>query len=156
MPAEADNIAQVLAGHTPQVLALVDSLRQLIRAAGPELVEEGKPGWRNITYKKTGVICAISPHKVYVNLHFYQGTRLPDPAGLLEGGGKALRHVKIRRPEDIRVAALTGLVQAALRLDDPTWQAGDRPEKPRPMNCPWPPQSELATRGGRAWPKRIV
>lgn len=37
----------------------------------------------------------ISPHKHHVNLGFYWGTSLPDPAGLLGGTGKHLRHARI-------------------------------------------------------------
>jgi hypothetical protein len=38
----------------------------------------------------------IGAQKAYVNLGFYRGTTLPDPAGLLEGTGKGLRHIKLR------------------------------------------------------------
>src|SRR5277367_1277982 len=32
----------------------------------------------------------------HVNVGFFQGAALPDPAGLLEGAGKFMRHVKLR------------------------------------------------------------
>jgi hypothetical protein len=46
---------------------------------------------------------------------FFQGASLPDPAGLLEGTGKAMRHVKLRPGRDVDAAALEALVDAAHR-----------------------------------------
>lgn len=114
---EDAKIAQILDGHTPEVIALVASLCDMVRNAAPELREEGKTGWGNITYKGKGVVCAVMPYKRYVSLHFYKGTSLSDPDGLLEGSGKALRHVKIYKPEDIHVEKLTKMIQEAVKLD---------------------------------------
>lgn len=46
-----------------------------------------------------------------------QGAHLPDPAGLLEGTGKNMRHVKIRSAEQFaeRRAALRALIEAAAK-----------------------------------------
>jgi hypothetical protein len=108
---------EILAGHSPKIISLVNTLRELVQSADPELAEEVKTGWGNITYSKNGVVCAVSPHKAHVNLHFYKGVQLDDPSGLLEGSGKELRHVKIRTLEDIRRDAIIQLVQAAVKID---------------------------------------
>jgi hypothetical protein len=42
---------------------------------------------------------------------------LPDPAGLLEGTGKSLRHVKVRTMEDLRRPELKNLILAAVRMN---------------------------------------
>lgn len=99
------------------MIDLVKRLRELVKQTDPDLVEEPKKGWKNITYSKKGVVCAISPHKSYVNLHFYKGASLPDPGGLLQGSGKALRHVKVTKPEDIQEDEIARLVRAAVQLD---------------------------------------
>ena len=49
----------------------------------------------------------------HVNVGFFQGTALPDPAHLLEGAGKFMRHVKLRPGTDNDTAALTKLVENA-------------------------------------------
>lgn len=110
-------VKALLEGRSPEVVAWVKSLRQLVLTVAPQLREEVKPGWRSILYKGNGAVCAIAPHRGHVNLHFYQGTGLPDPEGLLEGTGKALRHVKIRQRRDLRADALTRLVEEAVKLD---------------------------------------
>lgn len=49
----------------------------------------------------------------HVNVGFFQGSALPDPARLLQGSGKFMRHVKLKPGEPIDSAALRGLIHAA-------------------------------------------
>ena len=49
----------------------------------------------------------------HVNVGFFFGALLTDPAGLLEGTGKRGRHVKLRPGRDVDAAALAHLVDAA-------------------------------------------
>jgi hypothetical protein len=49
----------------------------------------------------------------HVNVGFFQGASLPDPAGLLQGGGKFMRHVKLRPGTAIDAASLSRLIEAA-------------------------------------------
>jgi hypothetical protein len=49
----------------------------------------------------------------HVNVGFFHGAALPDPAGLLQGAGKFMRHVKLRPGISINAAALTELIDAA-------------------------------------------
>ena len=59
-----------------------------------------------------GYVGAFSAH---VNVGFFQGAALDDPAGLLEGAGKRMRHVKVRWGEPVNTAALNDLIAAAYR-----------------------------------------
>jgi hypothetical protein len=49
----------------------------------------------------------------HVNVGFYHGAALPDPAHLLEGSGKRMRHVKLRAETATDAAALSRLVETA-------------------------------------------
>jgi len=49
----------------------------------------------------------------HVNVGFFQGAALPDPARLLQGAGKFMRHVKLRPGTATNAAALSGLIDAA-------------------------------------------
>ena len=49
----------------------------------------------------------------HVNVGFFRGAELPDPAGLLEGTGRFMRHVKLRPGGPIDAAALEGLIRTA-------------------------------------------
>jgi hypothetical protein len=58
-------------------------------------------------------ICAIVVYRHYVNLMFTRGVDLKDPSGLLEGSGKAIRHVKLRTPADVDAPAVRRLIAQA-------------------------------------------
>jgi hypothetical protein len=49
----------------------------------------------------------------HVNIGFFHGASLPDPAHLLQGTGRFMRHVKARPEELPDAAALNALIQAA-------------------------------------------
>jgi hypothetical protein len=49
----------------------------------------------------------------HVNVGFFHGVALPDPARLLQGAGKFMRHVKLRPGTAANDAALTRLIDAA-------------------------------------------
>jgi len=55
----------------------------------------------------------VNAFKAHVNVGFFRGAELADPAGLLEGTGKFMRHVKLRPPGDIDATALTTLIETA-------------------------------------------
>jgi hypothetical protein len=57
-----------------------------------------------------GYVNAFTAH---VNAGFFLGAHLADPAGLLEGTGKNMRHVKLRPDIEINQRALAALIQAA-------------------------------------------
>ena len=49
----------------------------------------------------------------HVNVGFFHGASLPDPARILQGTGKFMRHVKLRPGLPTHAAALSRLVEAA-------------------------------------------
>ena len=59
-----------------------------------------------------GYVNAFSAH---VNVGFFYGATLEDPARLLEGTGKRMRHVKLRWARPVNAAALRELIVVAYR-----------------------------------------
>jgi hypothetical protein len=55
----------------------------------------------------------VNAFKAHVNVGFFRGAELADPAGLLDGTGKYMRHVKLRPDSDIDGAALIALIESA-------------------------------------------
>jgi hypothetical protein len=49
----------------------------------------------------------------HVNVGLFHGAALPDPARLLEGTGKFMRHVKLRPETDTDSASLSRLIETA-------------------------------------------
>src|SRR5262249_16499597 len=55
----------------------------------------------------------VNVFKAHVNVGFFHGSTLQDPAGLLEGSGKRMRHVKLKPGSDLDSSALSTLIAAA-------------------------------------------
>ena len=72
---------------------LAEEVRALILDVVPDAVEEFK--WSQPCYSTTRPICYFKVARKHVTLGFNEGASLQDSDGLLEGTGKAMRHVKI-------------------------------------------------------------
>ncbi len=57
----------------------------------------------------------VNAFRAHANIGFFHGASLPDPAGLLEGSGLWMRHVKLRRGQPIDEANLDELITTAYR-----------------------------------------
>ena len=75
---------------------------------------------RELFHDDGAVVClgdapfaSVSAFRNHVNVGFYHGASLPDPAGLLEGSGKRMRHVKLRPESEVDTSALRALIEAA-------------------------------------------
>ena len=55
----------------------------------------------------------VNAFRDHVNVGFFLGAFLKDPARLLEGTGKRMRHVKLRPGQDVDAAALSNLIDVA-------------------------------------------
>ncbi len=55
----------------------------------------------------------VNVFTAHVNVGFFHGASLPDPAGLLQGTGRFMRHVKLRPETTANNAALSKLIDAA-------------------------------------------
>ncbi len=83
-----------------------------MRACGPDVRELLHDGWPTACAGDAAFAYA-SVHAEHVNIGFYRGAELPDPAGLLQGSGKRMRHVKLKTGEDVDEEALHALIAAA-------------------------------------------
>ncbi|MBW8749344.1 MAG: DUF1801 domain-containing protein [Acidobacteria bacterium] len=55
----------------------------------------------------------VNVFTAHVNIGFFHGAALPDPARLLQGTGRFMRHVKLRPGMEANTAALNRLIEAA-------------------------------------------
>jgi hypothetical protein len=55
----------------------------------------------------------VNVFTAHVNVGFFQGSGLPDPARILEGSGKFMRHTKLKPRTPADAAALNALIHAA-------------------------------------------
>jgi hypothetical protein len=98
-------------------------VRQLIKEADPEMVEEwkwmkasnpGTPVWSH-----NGGVCTGETYKSAVKLTFFKGASLEDPSGLFNSSleGKVRRAIDIHEEESINEAAFKKLIRAAVALN---------------------------------------
>lgn len=57
----------------------------------------------------------VGAYTAHVSVGFFHGAGLPDPAGLLRGTGRRMRHVRLRPGVPVDEAALGALVDEAYR-----------------------------------------
>jgi len=98
--------------HPGELGALARRWFQLMRQCGDEVRElfhDGCPVacFGDVPFAYVNVFTA------HVNVGFFQGASLPDPARLLQGSGKRMRHLKLRPGTPANSAALTALIQTA-------------------------------------------
>ena len=79
--------------------------------------------WMSVLYSTTEKrmkdnICLIVVYPDHVNLMFPRGVDLNDSKGLLEGSGKAMRHVKMRSPADTGRPGVRELIRQARKRAD--------------------------------------
>ncbi len=111
---------ELLVNTTPEVQEMLEFFRALMIELFADTVEVPRVGERSVAYgfgikKMSEAYAYLMPQKDYVNLGFYHGANLPDPNGLLEGTGKALRHVKVRDLQMAKSVAVKALILEAMR-----------------------------------------
>lgn len=97
---------------------ITNALRKIIFEASPKLMEEYK--WSMPNYSYNGLVCYLQASKNHVNLGFHKGNELEeqDTNKLLQGTGKTMRHVRLKKMDDIQPETFISLIQSAVELND--------------------------------------
>jgi hypothetical protein len=98
--------------HAQELRALARPWFEQMRACGDdvrELMHDGNP----TACVQDAAFGYVGIYTSHANVGFFHGAALSDPAGLLEGTGKRMRHVKLRLGHTVDPVALGKLVDAA-------------------------------------------
>lgn len=101
-----------LSGDPLELRSIAQNWFAQMRQCGPdvlELVHDGCP----VACIEDAPFGYVNSFKSHVNVGFFYGAMLEDPAGLLEGNGKRMRHVKLRPERPLHAAALSDLINSA-------------------------------------------
>lgn len=113
----SDDIEAFIGNYPPDVQELVQLTRVWVKKVLPDSSEELALGYQMIMYKLRPkgkqFVVYVAGYTKHVNLGFLMGTSLPDPQNLLKGTGKTLRHIKIKKAEDLEKAGVQVVVEAA-------------------------------------------
>jgi hypothetical protein len=98
--------------HGDELGAIAREWFQAMRKCGDEV--------REILHDGCPVACLgdvpfgyVNVFASHVNVGFFQGAALPDPACLLQGAGKSMRHVKLRPGTATDASSLGKLIETA-------------------------------------------
>ena len=97
---------------------ILAKVRQLVKEADPEIVEEWK--WRGTpTWSHDGLVCTGETYRSVVKMTFVKGASLNDPSGLFNSSldGNVRRAIDIREDDQIDEAALKRLISEAVALN---------------------------------------
>src|SRR6516165_1450659 len=98
--------------HAGELGAIAQKWLEVMRKCGDEvreLLHDGCPT-ACLGDAAFGYVNVFTSH---VNVGFFQGASLPDPARLLQGTGKFMRHVKLRPGTLTNSSALSRLIETA-------------------------------------------
>ena len=98
--------------HQGELGATAHHWFQVMRKCGDEvreLLHDGCP----VACFADAPFANVNVFTSHVNVGFFQGAALPDPARLLQGNGKFMRHVKLKPGEVVDAAALTTFIEKA-------------------------------------------
>ena len=107
--------------------ATLARLRNLIKAADPDIVEEWK--WDVPVWSHDGLICTGESYKSVVKLTFAKGAALKDPKRLFNSSleGNVRRAIDFHETDQIDEAAFKALIRGAVALNT----SGPAAPKPR-------------------------
>lgn len=112
------DLAAFLAIHDRPTGALALALREVVLEEAPEAIEQlfrnhGSAIWYGRGGKMQDMALYIAMASKHVNLGLCRGAALPDPAGVIEGTGKSMRHIKFRSIADLHRPFVRPYIRAA-------------------------------------------
>ena len=115
-----EELIRLLSQFDLKVGELALGLRDIVLEEAPAAIEKtirvyALVFWYSLTGKMGDAFCQVVIYPKGVNLMFNRGAELADPDGVLVGEGKIIRHIKVRRPEDLKNRNLRKFIRAALK-----------------------------------------
>ncbi len=98
--------------HCSELGSIAQRWFEVMRECGDdvrELLHDGYP----TACVTDAAFAYVNVFTAHVNVGFFRGAEIADPAGLLEGTGKFMRHVKLRHDRDVDGTALMKLIETA-------------------------------------------
>ena len=107
-----ERVTEYINNASTEQIELLETLRQLIHKIVSETTEDLK--WGIPVFTKNKIFTYLRSTKNYVALGLYNVGRIKDPNGLLEGTGKNMKHLKIKKVEDIDEGLITEWLNATV------------------------------------------
>jgi hypothetical protein len=125
-PTAERRLSDILSPFTPEIAeraaAAIARLRDLLPTANVMVYDNYNAVAAGFTPndRPSDAIVSIAVYPKTVSLCFLKnGPRLPDPAGLLNGSGTRVRHLRLREASMLDDPSVRALMDAALAMADP-------------------------------------
>lgn len=110
-------IDEYIQNQEPWKREILITLRTYVKKYAPNAKEAIK--WSQPVYEdENGPFCFIRAYKEHINIGFWRGAIMKDPAGILEGDGEKMRHIKIVNISRIDETLIAEFVKQAVALND--------------------------------------
>lgn len=112
-----DPFEGMISDYSPEVQAVCQALRKIIREAAPEAGETIHSEQRHAAYAPASAldkeVILLAPKKNFTFLVFKGGKQIRDIDGLLGGDGKSVRFMTVKTLEEANNPALVKLISAS-------------------------------------------
>lgn len=115
----SDDVEEFFSESNQEVSGIARAVRRLVLDVRPEVLEALDRGNRIVGYA-TGpralkdMWAGVAPHGHHVNLQLANGALIDDPASIIEGTGKRVRHIKLRSTDDVARPEVRDALQRSL------------------------------------------
>ena len=119
-PSPGKQLAGFIVKFTPDIARLIRGARRKMREHLPAAVELVYDNYNFFVIgygpseRASEAIFSLAAHAKGVSLCFLHGASLPDPAGLLRGGGHVVRNIRLESAATLDRREVRRLMQAAL------------------------------------------
>lgn len=116
-----DRLQKVNEATRPIVEAAIATIREVAPDAEEVAYDMAPPRsksmvWKLVRYTSGGKnVVGVGTLTGHSMIFFYRGRELDDGSGVLQGGGKDMRFVRLVSPEDVRRPAVKKLISRAFR-----------------------------------------
>ncbi len=122
-------LLRFLEAYDRPIIDLALALREIILEEAPSASESiyqvyTVAIWFGFSAKMKDMFCYIATNAGHVNLGFPRGAQMSDPNHVLEGAGKAMRHIKFRCERDLERPFVRRYIQAAIENVDVSQSSG--------------------------------
>jgi hypothetical protein len=114
-------LLEFLQAYDRPIVDLALALREIILEEVPDAAESVYQVytvaiWFGLSGKMKDMFCYVATNARHINLGFPRGSSLPDPYRVLEGDGKAMRHIKFASQRDLEGPFVRRYIRASIEL----------------------------------------
>jgi hypothetical protein len=97
-----NRIEEFIADFDPDKQEILYALRKAVHGISRQSIPEDIKWNALCFFKSDRAFVGLMPYKSYISVIFDRGAELADEPGVLEGSGKLMRHIKIRKLEEVK------------------------------------------------------